>query len=65
MISKTNSGEDSYAARKALIDSLGDTPIRSMVIMNAGTNLKTGEGIVKMMTGKFFSGLKETLKSIK
>lgn len=65
VISKTNSGEDSYAARKALIDSLGDTPIRSMVIMNAGTNLKTGEGIVKMMTGKFFSGLKETLKSIK
>lgn len=65
VIAKANSGENAYAARKALINSLGDTPIRSLVVMNAGTSLKTGEGLVKMMTGKFFSGLKETLKSIK
>lgn len=64
-ISEANSGESSFAARKSLISSLGDTPIRSMVIMNAGTNLITGEGLVKMMNGKLFSGLKETLKSIK
>lgn len=36
-----------------------------MVVMNEGTNLKTGEGIVKMMNGHFFSGLKEVLKSLK
>jgi Beta-glucosidase-related glycosidases len=64
-IEKSNRGEDAYAARKALTDSLGDNPIRSMVVMNEGTNLKTGEGIVKMMNGHFFSGLKEVLKSLK
>lgn len=64
-IAEANRGESSFAARKALISSLGDTPIRSMVVMNEGTNLETGKGLVKMMNGKFFSGLKETLESLK
>lgn len=64
-IKEANGSENTFAACKALIGSLGDTPIRSMVIMNAGTNLNTGEGLVKMMTGRFFSGLNEALKSIK
>jgi hypothetical protein len=64
-IAKSNPGDQGYAARKALTGSLGNNPIRSLVIMNDGTNLKTGEGLVKMMTGKFFSGLKEVIKSLK
>lgn len=65
VIGKSNPGENGFAARKALNDSLGNNPIRSMVIMNDGTNLKTGEGLVKMMTGRFFSGLKDVIKSLR
>lgn len=63
-IYQSNHGEGAYAARKALTWSLGDTPIRSMVVMNEGTDLATGEALVKMMTGRFFSGLKDVVKSI-
>lgn len=65
VITKTNSGPEARAAREALIGGLGDTPIRSMVVMNAGTDLRTGKGLVKMMNGHFFSGLRETLSSLK
>jgi beta-glucosidase len=64
-ISKSNPGRDGFAARKALSASLGSNPIRSLVVMNDGTNLKTGLGIVKMMTGRFFSGLKDVINSLK
>jgi beta-glucosidase len=65
VISKSNQGEEAFAARKALTDSLGNNPIRSLVVMNDGTTLKTGEGLVKMMNGQFFSGLVDVMKSLK
>lgn len=65
IIAKSNPGDEGFAARKALIDSLGNNPIRSMVVMNEGTNLETGEGLVKMMTGRFFSGLRDVIKSMR
>lgn len=65
VIAKSNPGDEGLAARKALCGSLGDSPIRSLVVMNDGTNLRTGEGLVKMMTGRFFSGLKEVIRSMK
>ena len=64
-IYNSNRGRDAYAARRALTGSMGDSPIRSMVVMNSGTDLRTGEALVKMMTGKFFSGLKDTVNSMK
>jgi hypothetical protein len=36
-----------------------------MVVMNEDTSLHTGKGLVKMMTGRFFSGLKDVIKSLK
>jgi hypothetical protein len=65
VIAKSNSGPEARAAREALIAGLGDTPIRSMVVMNAGTDLRTGEGLVKMMNGHFFSGLGQVLDSLR
>jgi beta-glucosidase len=64
VITKNNTGADAEAARQAMIASLGDSPIRNLVIMNAGTNLKTGEGLVDMMNGRPFRGLMKVLKSI-
>ena len=40
-------------------------PAEARSPMNAGTDLKTGKGLVKMMNGHFFSGLKETLSSLR
>lgn len=65
VINKSNKGDDNYAARKALCGSLGDNPIRSMVVMNDGTNIKTGMGLVKMMTGHFFSGVRDVIRSLR
>lgn len=64
-IAKANSTKEGAAARKALAAQLGDIPIRSLVTMNDGTNLTTGEGLLKMMTGRFFAGVKQALASLK
>lgn len=65
-IDAANPGADGLAARRALIDGLEYTPIRSMVVMQEGKmNLKTGEGIVEILNGKYFRGLYHAIKSLK
>ena len=64
-IHEANPGADGLAARKALIDGLEYTPIRSMVVMQEGKiNLKTGEGIIEILNGKYFRGIYHAIKSL-
>jgi len=65
VIRKANQGRGAAATRRAMLAQLGDTPIRSMVTMNAGTNLNTGRALVRMMNGQFFPGLREALASLR
>jgi beta-glucosidase len=65
VLTQGNPGPEGYAARKALIGALGDSPIRNLVIMNVGTNIETGEGIVDLMNGHPVSGIRKILHSMR
>ncbi len=53
------------ATTKALLAQVQETPIRSMLTMNGGTNLDTGKALVLMMNHHYIKGLRLLRLSIK
>lgn len=65
-IKKANVGEDGVAARKAMINSLGDTPIRFLALMEGGKlNIKTGEAFAHLINRKYMLAIRDIIQSLK
>ena len=65
-IEESNSGDEGIAARKAMVIALDETPIRFLVLMEGGKmNVKTGEGFVDLIRGRYFRGIKNYIQSYK
>lgn len=65
-IKRANLGEDGVAARKAMTNSLGDTPIRFLALMEGGKlNIKTGEAFVDLINKKYISAIIDIIQSLK